>query len=449
MKIKKLQKTGSVIMALILILAQFISISTVYANDLKDDYYEYIGDNTKIKQCFDDKIIKDKEKFTQVDTTYTKCTSDLKKEVKTKMEDCEKKQDAAETKCLNDWKAACDKNSSDYQSCSKAYYNSTFNGCMDKASADKDICDNNATTHEDVNKEACDEAKDESLYTHYDEALNACYNETPLISDAVAARKTTDEEFKKCFDEKEKAAKGQLDKAKTDSEACLLAANAEYKLQLDGCKAIYDEEKQKCEQTKSTECEEKYEPGTAERTACDKKFATDHPKCLQTAIANQDKCLDPYKDTLSTEKEKCYNAVHTEMKKIWGYIETACTGVAPDTKETVKEISGKPDVDTLLYKYTSDFTAQPTTTDYIASLPEDRSPGQIFSQIIFYMLILANVFTFVGLIVSGIMMVTSQGNDEELTKAKRIFTYTIIALIICATSLALVTGITKLQFFSP
>ncbi|MFC1810219.1 hypothetical protein ACFLZH_01855 [Patescibacteria group bacterium] len=109
----------------------------------------------------------------------------------------------------------------------------------------------------------------------------------------------------------------------------------------------------------------------------------------------------------------------------------------------------KPDVDDLLYKFTSDFTAQPTTTDYIASLPEDRSPGHIFSQIIFYMLVLANVLTFVGLIVSGIMMVASQGNDEELTKAKRMFTYTIIALIVCATSLALVTGITKLNFFSP
>lgn len=109
----------------------------------------------------------------------------------------------------------------------------------------------------------------------------------------------------------------------------------------------------------------------------------------------------------------------------------------------------KPDIDDLLYKYDSGLTTQPTTTDYIASLPEDATPGQLLSQVVFYLLIVCNILAFISLLAAGVMMVISQGNDEELSKAKRIFTYTIIALVVCATALALVTGVTKLNFFNP
>ncbi len=109
----------------------------------------------------------------------------------------------------------------------------------------------------------------------------------------------------------------------------------------------------------------------------------------------------------------------------------------------------KPKIEDLLYKYESSFTANPTTTDYIASLPEDTSPGQLLSQLVFYLLIVCNILAFISFLAAGVMMVISQGNDEEITKAKRIFTYTLIALVVCATALALVTGITKLRFFNP
>jgi len=109
----------------------------------------------------------------------------------------------------------------------------------------------------------------------------------------------------------------------------------------------------------------------------------------------------------------------------------------------------QPDIDDLLYKYTSDFTSEPTTTDYIASLPEDDTPGQIFGQLIFYLLVLSNILAFISFVIAGVMMVMSQGNDEELSKSKRIFMYTVLALVICATALAFVTGITKFNFFNP
>jgi hypothetical protein len=109
----------------------------------------------------------------------------------------------------------------------------------------------------------------------------------------------------------------------------------------------------------------------------------------------------------------------------------------------------KPNIDDLLYKYESGFTDQPTTTDYIASLPEEQKFGELLAQVIFYLLIVANILAFISFLIAGVMMIISQGNDEELSKAKRIFTYTIIALVVCATALALVTGVSRIQFFNP
>lgn len=109
----------------------------------------------------------------------------------------------------------------------------------------------------------------------------------------------------------------------------------------------------------------------------------------------------------------------------------------------------KVDVDNLIYKFDSGFTTDITTTDYIASLPEEETPGDILGQLIYYALVLANVLAFISFIAAGLFMIVSQGNEDETGKAKKIITYTIIALVICATALALVTGATKLNFFSP
>ncbi len=109
----------------------------------------------------------------------------------------------------------------------------------------------------------------------------------------------------------------------------------------------------------------------------------------------------------------------------------------------------KVDINDLLYKYTSDFTTEVTTTDYVASLPEEETPGDILGQLIYFSLVIANVLALISFIIAGVFMVASQGNEDDNSKAKKILTYTIIALIICATALALVTGVTKLNFFSP
>lgn len=107
-----------------------------------------------------------------------------------------------------------------------------------------------------------------------------------------------------------------------------------------------------------------------------------------------------------------------------------------------------PDIEKLIYTFETVGTDDPTTTDYIASLP-DADPGLVLGQITYYALIVANLLAFLSFLASGVFMVVSQGNDEQLGKAKSMLNYTVLAMVICAVALAIVTGITKLQFFSP
>lgn len=110
--------------------------------------------------------------------------------------------------------------------------------------------------------------------------------------------------------------------------------------------------------------------------------------------------------------------------------------------------TNKPNIDNLIYTFETEGTDEATTTDYIASLP-DAEPGLILGQITYYALVIANILAFLAFIVAGIFMIISQGNDEQLGKAKSILMYTVIAMVICATALAIVTGVTRLDFFNP
>jgi len=109
-----------------------------------------------------------------------------------------------------------------------------------------------------------------------------------------------------------------------------------------------------------------------------------------------------------------------------------------------------PDVNNLIFDYqTQEATTTPVTTDYIASLPDTNSPLNFIGKVSYFLLIIANILCFVSFVASGVFMVMSMGDAEMLKKAKGIFTYTLLAMIICATALAMVTGITNIKFFNP
>jgi hypothetical protein len=87
-------------------------------------------------------------------------------------------------------------------------------------------------------------------------------------------------------------------------------------------------------------------------------------------------------------------------------------------------------------------------TKYIDSLPgENVTPEQFIAKVVFYILIVANILAFISFVAAGIFMLISQGNEEDIKKAKEIFLYTVMAMIICAIALAVVYGITSFSFF--
>ncbi|MBD3157047.1 hypothetical protein GF369_04445 [Candidatus Peregrinibacteria bacterium] len=119
-----------------------------------------------------------------------------------------------------------------------------------------------------------------------------------------------------------------------------------------------------------------------------------------------------------------------------------------NSNETTSIKTNTPNIDNLIYTFETEGTDEATTTDYIASLP-DADPGLVLGQITYYALVIANILAFIAFLVAGIFMIISQGNDEQLGKAKSILMYTIIAMAVCATALAIVTGVTQLDFFNP
>ncbi|MBU1445656.1 hypothetical protein KKD70_00115 [Patescibacteria group bacterium] len=106
--------------------------------------------------------------------------------------------------------------------------------------------------------------------------------------------------------------------------------------------------------------------------------------------------------------------------------------------------------DDLIYKFSSGTKegAPGNTTDYIASLPETADIELSIGKIIKYALILANILAFISFVIAGVLMIISQGETETLDKAKSIFTMTVIAMVICAISLAVVVGVTQFDFFN-
>jgi hypothetical protein len=109
-------------------------------------------------------------------------------------------------------------------------------------------------------------------------------------------------------------------------------------------------------------------------------------------------------------------------------------------------------VDDLIYKFeTSNKDGKimdNTTTDYVAALPETEDIEITIGKLVRYGLILANILAFISFVVAGLMMILSEGESEMLDKSKSIFTMTIVAMITCAVSLAVVVGITQFDFFN-
>lgn len=83
--------------------------------------------------------------------------------------------------------------------------------------------------------------------------------------------------------------------------------------------------------------------------------------------------------------------------------------------------------------------------DYLGRLP-GGDWRIVLSNIIKLILQITGSLAFISFTVGGVMMITSQGNEEKTSKGKNIILWSLLALIIIATSYAIVLGITQLSF---
>lgn len=79
-------------------------------------------------------------------------------------------------------------------------------------------------------------------------------------------------------------------------------------------------------------------------------------------------------------------------------------------------------------------------------LPTANLKTDIVPQAIKILLAVAGSVTAVVFVYAGVMLIISQGNEEELTKFKNVFLWSIIGLVFITASYGLVRGIMQLVF---
>ncbi|MBU1019015.1 MAG: hypothetical protein ABII07_00940 [Patescibacteria group bacterium] len=80
------------------------------------------------------------------------------------------------------------------------------------------------------------------------------------------------------------------------------------------------------------------------------------------------------------------------------------------------------------------------------SLPEGDLTLDTIPQIINILLGISGVIVFISFAYAGILLVISQGNEDDINKAQNIIIYSIIGVIIIALSYSIVYGISKINF---
>ncbi len=82
----------------------------------------------------------------------------------------------------------------------------------------------------------------------------------------------------------------------------------------------------------------------------------------------------------------------------------------------------------------------------VQQLPALTGP-ELFGIIIKLTLSVVGALAFISFTVGGVMMVTANGQEDKMSKGKKILLWSLLALAIIATSYAIVLGITQLKFF--
>ncbi len=91
--------------------------------------------------------------------------------------------------------------------------------------------------------------------------------------------------------------------------------------------------------------------------------------------------------------------------------------------------------------------AQPETG--VAHLPNENLLNDILPAIIKILLGLAGSLALLGLTIGALMLVGSQGKEDQITKGKAIIIWTVIALVLISISYGIIFGVANLDLDKP
>jgi hypothetical protein len=98
--------------------------------------------------------------------------------------------------------------------------------------------------------------------------------------------------------------------------------------------------------------------------------------------------------------------------------------------------------------YPEGINKEATKLAVVDALP-DSDWRVMLANVIQFMLGITGSLALVSFTAGGIMMITAQGKDEQISKGKGILMWSVMALIIIAVSYGIVLGVTQLKFFGP
>lgn len=89
---------------------------------------------------------------------------------------------------------------------------------------------------------------------------------------------------------------------------------------------------------------------------------------------------------------------------------------------------------------------RPDAVPEVQALP-DVTQENLFKTIFKTILGASMIITIAAIVVAAVFYIISQGNDEDISKAKNIILYLIIGLVIMAAAYGLVSGVIQFDFF--
>jgi hypothetical protein len=239
-------------------------------------------------------------------------------------------------------------------------------------------------------------------------------------------------------------------------EDCLAQVEETYKNTVENCNQQYEDEKQQCENKVRNESErcDAFEPGTPKREECESYLNLEEIRneCLSQALAKWNSCNAVAEVEKVEGNEKCEkeeeDAYQVCVEKLRSEAEEECKEEEDkdeeeeeedEEKEEDKITSGQFDVSKFLKIEEGQTYLEEENVEKYGVVFFIVKAIEVLTKII-------SSFALLFVIVGGIILMVSSGNEDLQRRGKEIIKYALIGLVIAFASLLIVTFVQSLFF---